>query len=120
MDKSACQAVHDGACDSTRGRKIDDSTVESMYLTPQDFEPWIDSEDARRSGKSIAETAIDTAKTWKDGLAKWGIDSSRLRALKNAAQDIGRANARKILVGIAVAAIGIGVILGDPGRKGDR
>ena len=55
-------------------------------LAPQDFQPWLDSETARRSGKSISETASDTAKTWKDGLAKWDIDASRLRALKNAAQ----------------------------------
>ncbi len=55
-------------------------------LAPQDFEPWIDSENARRSGKSIAETAISTAQTWKEGLAKWGVDSARVRALKNAAQ----------------------------------
>jgi hypothetical protein len=55
-------------------------------LAPQDFEPWIDSETARRSGKSIAETASDTAKMWKDGLAKWDIGTERLRALKNAAQ----------------------------------
>ena len=39
------------------------------------------------------------------------------QALKNIAQDIGRANAGEILVGLAVAAIGIGVILGDPGRR---
>lgn len=49
-------------------------------LAPQDFQPWIDSETARRSGKSIEETASETAKVWKDGLAKWGIDSSRLLA----------------------------------------
>lgn len=55
-------------------------------LAPQDFQPWIDSESARRSGKSIEETASDTAKTWQSGLTKWGIASSRLRALKNAAQ----------------------------------
>jgi hypothetical protein len=55
-------------------------------LAPQDFEPWIDSETARRNGKSTSETASDTAKTWKDGLAKWDIGTDRLRALKNAAQ----------------------------------
>ncbi|MBT3188289.1 MAG: DUF853 family protein [Anaerolineae bacterium] len=55
-------------------------------LAPQDFEPWLDPETARRSGKSVAETASETAKMWKDGLEKWDIDSSRLRALKNAAQ----------------------------------
>ncbi|MBT3336600.1 MAG: DUF853 family protein [Anaerolineae bacterium] len=55
-------------------------------LAPQDFEPWVDSETARRSGVSVEQAAMKTAETWKDGLEKWGIDSSRLRALKNAAQ----------------------------------
>ncbi len=55
-------------------------------LAPQDFEPWLDSEHARRSGKSLADTAEETAKLWKEGLEKWDIDQDRLRALKNAAQ----------------------------------
>ena len=55
-------------------------------LAPQDFEPWIDSENALRRGKSIAETASDTAKMWKEGLAEWDIGTDRLRALKNAVQ----------------------------------
>jgi hypothetical protein len=55
-------------------------------LVPQDFEPWIDPESARRDGVRVEQAAVKTAKTWKDGLAKWGMDSSRVRALKNAAQ----------------------------------
>ena len=55
-------------------------------LAPQDFQPWIDAENARRRGKSIEEAASETAQMWKEGLAKWDIDSARLRALKNAAQ----------------------------------
>ena len=55
-------------------------------LAPQDFQPWVDAENARRSGKSVEEKAKETAKMWKNGLKDWGIDSARLRALKNAAQ----------------------------------
>ena len=55
-------------------------------LAPQDFQPWIDPETARRADVSVEQTAVDTAKTWKDGLAKWGMDANRVRALKNAAE----------------------------------
>lgn len=55
-------------------------------LAPQDFQPWIDPETARRAGVSVEKSAVDTARTWKEGLAKWGMDANRVRALKNAAQ----------------------------------
>ena len=55
-------------------------------LAPQDFAPWVDPETARRSGVSVEQSAVETARVWKEGLAKWDIDSSRVRALKNAAQ----------------------------------
>ena len=55
-------------------------------LAPQDFQPWIDAENARRSRKSVEEKAAETAKMWKKGLAKWDIDSNRLHALKSSAQ----------------------------------
>ncbi|MCF6277519.1 MAG: DUF87 domain-containing protein [Anaerolineales bacterium] len=55
-------------------------------LAPQDFAPWVDTENARRSGKSLEQTASDTAQMWKAGLEKWGIGADRLRALKDSAQ----------------------------------
>ncbi len=55
-------------------------------LTPQDFQPWLDPEMARRAGKSVEQAAAEAAKAWKDGLAGWGIHRERLLALKNAAQ----------------------------------
>ncbi len=55
-------------------------------LAPQDFQPWIDPETARRAGVSVEQSAVETARIWKEGLAKWGMDSARVRALKNAAQ----------------------------------
>ena len=36
---------------------------------PSDFEPWIDPELARRSGKSLADLAAETAANWQKGLA---------------------------------------------------
>ncbi len=55
-------------------------------LAPQDFQPWVDPETARRSGETVEQAAAQTAETWKKGLAEWGVSQERLRALKNAAQ----------------------------------
>src|SRR5215510_7484087 len=42
-------------------------------LRPQDFQPWIHQDDARRAGMDIAMYAADVAQQWRDGLAQWGI-----------------------------------------------
>src|SRR5512146_2969608 len=55
-------------------------------LAPQDFQPWIDSDLARRSQKTVEQVASETAETWRNGLGEWGITSERILALKNAAQ----------------------------------
>jgi len=50
-------------------------------LLPADFAPWIDEDAARRDGVSIEQAAEGAASSWKKGLANWGIDKSRLKAL---------------------------------------
>ena len=55
-------------------------------LAPQDFQPWVDAEQARRSGKTIEQTSMETALSWRNGLNEWGITQERLLALKNSAQ----------------------------------
>ncbi|HAL16203.1 MAG TPA: hypothetical protein DCP32_05460 [Anaerolineaceae bacterium] len=50
-------------------------------LLPADFEPWIDPEVARREGKTITQTAQDTAENWRNGLASWGMGSNELNLL---------------------------------------
>jgi hypothetical protein len=55
-------------------------------LAPQDFQPWLDPELARRAGKSLEQTATDAALAWRNGLTDWGIDRERMLALRNAAQ----------------------------------
>ena len=55
-------------------------------LAPQDFQPWIDPEMARRAGKTLEQLGIDAATSWREGLAEWGITQERVLALKNAAQ----------------------------------
>ena len=55
-------------------------------LAPQDFQPWIDPEMARRAGKSLDQAASEAALSWRTGLEQWGIGADRLMALKNAVQ----------------------------------
>lgn len=52
-------------------------------LAPGDFEPWVDEAEARREGVSRSELAAATAATWSKGLASWGLDGARIRALKD-------------------------------------
>lgn len=55
-------------------------------LAPQDFQPWIDADLARRAGKSLEEVAADASHAWREGLREWGIPQERIQALRNAAQ----------------------------------
>jgi hypothetical protein len=54
-------------------------------LAPQDFQPWLDAEMARRAGKTVEQASTDAALAWRNGLADWGIDHERMVALTNAA-----------------------------------
>jgi hypothetical protein len=54
-------------------------------LAAGDFEPWVDEAEARREGVSRDELAGSTAAMWKKGLASWGIDGGRIRALRERA-----------------------------------
>ena len=54
-------------------------------LRPSDFEPWVNIDDARRKGMSVADYAASTADTWRKGLADWGQGPERIRALKESA-----------------------------------
>ncbi|MDH3207324.1 MAG: DUF87 domain-containing protein [Gemmatimonadota bacterium] len=48
----------------------------------EDFEPWVDEGEARRREIGSAELAAETAETWKQGLARSGIDGEQMRALR--------------------------------------
>jgi len=50
-------------------------------LTPQDFLPWVNEDDARKKGMSLEEFASQQASFWKKGLADWGQDSARIQRL---------------------------------------
>ncbi|MGQ9597165.1 MAG: helicase HerA domain-containing protein [Thermoproteota archaeon] len=53
-------------------------------LSPKDFQPWINLDQARREGKTPEEAASEAASMWRKGLADWGISSERIAALQNA------------------------------------
>ena len=55
-------------------------------LSGYDFRPWIDESEAARKGLSPDDFAAKTAATWKNGLASWGQDASRIEKMKAAAE----------------------------------
>jgi DNA helicase HerA-like ATPase len=54
-------------------------------LRGQDFEPWVNADDARRQNVSVADFAESQAKIWRDGLAKWDETGERIRKLSQSA-----------------------------------
>jgi len=51
-------------------------------LRQEDFQPWINIDEARRAGMDIPQFAADVAQRWREGLASWGIVPDRMRWLK--------------------------------------
>ncbi len=54
-------------------------------LRPQDFEPWVSPDEARREGKTPAQKAAELAVLWRKGLTQWGQYPDRIRQLAQAA-----------------------------------
>jgi hypothetical protein len=54
-------------------------------LLPQDFQPWVNPDQARRAGKTVEQAAADASQLWKQGLTDWGIDTARIMKLKDSA-----------------------------------
>jgi len=55
-------------------------------LRPEDFEPWINPDEARKKGTAPKEYAAQQAELWKQGLASWDQDGERIRRLRDAAE----------------------------------
>jgi hypothetical protein len=55
-------------------------------LRPEDFQPWVDVEGARRKGLSVEAYAAKEAEKWREGLAGSGITGERIARLRQAAQ----------------------------------
>ncbi len=53
---------------------------------PKDFQPWVDPDAARKANKTVEVLAEETAKTWSEGLASWGIGADRISALADSVQ----------------------------------
>ena len=54
-------------------------------LKGEDFQPWINEDDARKKGLSSADFAKAQAELWKKGLAEWRQDGARIQRLRDAA-----------------------------------
>src|SRR5512139_3717540 len=47
-------------------------------LLPQDFQPWVNPDEARRAGQTLEQAASQAAVNWRKGLADWGIEPERI------------------------------------------
>ena len=83
--------LEEAAIDSVPAIMIDPKgDLTNMLLTfpelrPEDFEPWVNVDDARRKGMSVGEYAKHISDTWRKGLADWGQGPDRIRMLKESA-----------------------------------
>src|SRR3954471_23417019 len=54
-------------------------------LKPEDFQPWINPDDAKRQNVTPEQFAQQQATQWRDGLAAWGQNGERIRKLQSSA-----------------------------------
>src|SRR5687768_4925513 len=54
-------------------------------LQPEDFQPWINEDDARQKGVTPQQYAAQQAQMWAKGLGDWGQDGARIKRLKDSA-----------------------------------
>ncbi|MGJ5820911.1 ATP-binding protein [Paludibaculum fermentans] len=53
-------------------------------LAAQDFEPWVNPDEARNKGLDVPAFAAAEAAKWSKGLAQWGQDGARIERLREA------------------------------------
>jgi hypothetical protein len=51
-------------------------------LSAEEFQPWVNPDDARRKGISVEDLAAQQAQMWTKGLADWGQGAERIRKLR--------------------------------------
>jgi len=51
-------------------------------LSPEEFQPWIDTNEAEAHGMSIKDYATSISNKWKKNLAEWGQSADRIRTLR--------------------------------------
>jgi len=54
-------------------------------LRPEDFQPWVNPDDARRKDMTVEAYAASQAESWSKGLASWDQGPERIRLLKESA-----------------------------------
>ncbi|MCW0220008.1 MAG: DUF87 domain-containing protein, partial [Prosthecobacter sp.] len=52
-------------------------------LSPEEFKPWVNTDDARRKGVSVEDYATQQSQMWTKGLADWGQGADRIRKLRD-------------------------------------
>jgi hypothetical protein len=52
-------------------------------LQSEDFQPWVDSDEAGRRGLTIEQFAAQTAQQWRQGLAAWDQTGERIERLRS-------------------------------------
>lgn len=57
-------------------------------MSQSDFLPWIDSQDASNKGKTIEQSAKDTALTWDEGIASFHQDRQRVESFASVQKTI--------------------------------
>lgn len=60
---------------------ITNALLHFPHLRAEDFEPWVNPDEARRAGKSTKEFAAETSKRWRSRLAEWDITPKRIQEL---------------------------------------
>jgi hypothetical protein len=55
-------------------------------LSPEDFKPWVNPQEAASQGMTVADFATAQADLWEKGLAQWDQDATRIARLKEAAE----------------------------------
>ncbi len=55
-------------------------------LRAEDFQPWVNPDDASRKGLSVEDFAGQQASQWQKGLADWGESAERIQRLRDAAE----------------------------------
>ncbi|MGH7909847.1 MAG: ATP-binding protein, partial [Thermodesulfobacteriota bacterium] len=55
-------------------------------LRGEDFEPWVNEQDAQKKNMSLQEYASSQAELWRKGLSDWGQDGSRIKKLQDSAE----------------------------------
>lgn len=51
-------------------------------LSPEEFLPWINEEEATKKGLTKEEYAKEVSKSWEEGIKKWGQSNERIKKLK--------------------------------------